>query len=214
MAEIRVNPTRMELKRLQGKLATARRGHKLLKDKRDELVRRFMDIIKETRDLRESVCARLRDYNVNIEAGMALTDKKTMIESLMLPKTEGHLQVGSESIMGVTIPQFEFNVTGEGGMNYGYAFTPYELDSALDKLGEVLPDLVRLAQLEKTVNILGDEIEKTRRRVNALEHIMIPNYERAIKQIAMKLEEADRGNITRLMKVKQMIVEAHLRAKS
>lgn len=202
MAQIRVNPNRMELKRLQAKLLTARRGHKLLKDKRDELIRQFMELLNEASELRKTVSQMLLDYNINIEASMALSDKKTMTESLMLPKTEGRLEVGSKNIMGITVPEFEFNVKGEGGMNYGYAFTPYELDCALDKLGEVLPHLVKLAQVEKTVDILGGEIEKTRRRVNALEHIMIPSYEKAIKSIAQKLEESERWEASIRLKLK------------
>ena len=212
MAEIKVNPTRMELKKLKSRLSVARRGHKLLKDKRDELVRQFLDIVKEAKELRRSVASSFDSYNKNFEIASALTDKKMMVESLMLPKTQGTLDISYKNVMSVIVPEFKFEVSGKNGANYGYAFTSGELDEALLKLGSMLPDMVKLAQLEKSALLLCDEIEKTRRRVNALEYIMIPSYERGIKSISMKLEENERGNRTRLMKVKDMMVKAQIEA--
>lgn len=210
MAEIKVNPTRMELKKIKARLMTARRGHKLLKDKRDELMKQFLETVKEAKEVRKKVTLALDSYNKNFEASLAVTDKKIMTESLMLPKTEGTLDIAFKNVMSVTVPQFNFEVQGDSGMNYGYAFTTGELDDALAELGNTLPDLIRLAELEKTSLLLCDEIEKTRRRVNALEYIMIPSYEKTIKVISMKLEENERGSRTRLMKVKDMMIKAQL----
>ncbi|MBQ2810143.1 MAG: V-type ATP synthase subunit D [Clostridia bacterium] len=212
MAEIKVNPTRMELKKLKSRLSVARRGHKLLKDKRDELMRQFLEVVKQAKELRRKVAEAFRAYNTGFESASALTDKKMMQEALMLPRTEGELKISYRNIMSVTVPEFHFDASSENGANYGYAFTTGELDDALSKLSSMLGDMVRLAELEKTSLLLCDEIEKTRRRVNALEYIMIPQYERAIKVIAMKLEENERGNRTRLMKVKDMMIKAQLEA--
>ena len=216
MAEIRVNPTRMELKKLKGKLTTARRGHKLLKDKRDELMKQFLDIVREAKELRESLSGRFEDVYARFETAAALTDSKMMSEALLMPGAEGELEVGEKSIMSVSVPTFEYKTlsAGEsGGAGYGYAFTSGELDDAVRAVSRVSGDLVRLAQLEKSALLLCDEIERTRRRVNALEYIMIPNYERTVKSITMKLDENERGSQTRLMKVKDMMVKAQLAAK-
>ena len=210
MAGIKVNPTRMELKKIKGRLLTARRGHKLLKDKRDELMKQFLETVREAKDLRRKVVDALASYTNNFETASAVMDKKAMTESLMLPKTEGVLDIAFKNVMSVTVPQFNFEIQGSSGRNYGYAFTSGELDDALSELGNILPDLIRLAELEKTSLLLCDEIEKTRRRVNALEYIMIPNYEKTIKEISSKLEENERGNRTRLMKVKDMMVKAQI----
>lgn len=213
MAEIKVNPTRMELKKLKSRLSVARRGHKLLKDKRDELMRQFLEIVKQAKELRRSVAQSFRAYNAGFEIASALTDKKMMQEALMLPRSQGTLEVGEKNIMSVSVPEFKLEISSESGANYGYAFTTGELDDALSHLSTMLGDMVRLAELEKTSLLLCDEIERTRRRVNALEYIMIPSYERAIKTIAMKLEENERGNRTRLMKVKDMMIKAQLEIK-
>ncbi len=214
MAEIKVNPTRMELKKLKTRLSVARRGHKLLKDKRDELMRQFLEIVKQAKELRRRVAVAFKAYSEGFELASALTDKKMMQEALMLPSTEGSLSITNKNIMSVTVPVFEFKQGAQGGANYGFAFTTGELDDALTSLRTMLVDMVRLAELEKTSLLLCDEIEKTRRRVNALEFIMIPSYERAIKVIAMKLEENERGNRTRLMKVKDMMLRAQLELKT
>lgn len=216
MAEIKVNPTRMELKKLKGKLSTARRGHKLLKDKRDELMKQFLDIVREAKALRESLCGSFEGVYAKFETAAALTDPKMMSEALLIPGAEGELTVGEKNIMSVVVPQFEYHTVGAaegGGAGYGYAFTSGELDSAASAIAEVTPRLVRLAQLEKSAMLLCDEIERTRRRVNALEYIMIPQYERTIKTITMKLDENERGAQTRLMKVKDMMVKEALLAK-
>lgn len=213
MAEIKVNPTRMELKKLKSRLSVARRGHKLLKDKRDELMRQFLEKVKEARDLRRRVATLYKSYNAKFEIASATTDKKAMQESLLLPKAQGSLSVSYKNIMSVGVPELEFKKSTDAGVNYGYAFTSSELDDSLDALASMLEDMVMLAEAEKASTLLCNEIEKTRRRVNALEHIMIPSYERAIKSIAMKLEENERGNRTRLMKVKDMMIKSQLQTK-
>lgn len=214
MAEIKVNPTRMELKKLKIRLSTARRGHKLLKDKRDELMRQFLDIVRSAKALREKLNSEFAAVNAGFASAAAVTDKKILVESLMLPRAEGELSVDYKNIMSVIVPVFEFNTFGTNhigaGTNYGYAFTSGELDDSVGRLCDMLEDLVKIAQLEKTALMLCDEIERTRRRVNALEYIMIPQLERGIKRISMKLDENERGNLTRLMKVKDMMIKQQI----
>lgn len=208
MAELRVNPTRMELKKLQTRYNTARRGHKLLKDKRDELMRQFLLVVKEYKELRLKVDTSLSSVYESFSSASAAMGHKQMLEALMLPKTEGKLTVGYKSKMSVDTPVFDFEVQNSAdGLNYGYAFTSSELDSSVNELSSILCDMVKLAEIEKSAQILAAEIERTRRRVNALEYIMMPQYLDAIKKIQMKLEENERGNITRLMKVKDMVIE-------
>ena len=217
MAEIRVNPTRMELKKLKTRYDTARRGHKLLKDKRDELMRQFLSVVKEDKELRESVEKRLSASYGSFSAANAVSSPKMLTEALILPKKVGELEVGYKNMMSVTVPTFSMSVVSEGGSdsyNYGLAFTSGGLDDSLRELNSLLGDLVKLAELEKTAQLLAEEIERTRRRVNALEHIMMPRYLEAIKRIKMKLDENERGNTTRLMKVKDMMLAQQLSATS
>lgn len=216
MAEIQVNPTRMEMKKLQGRLTTARRGHKLLKDKRDELMKQFLELVRENKTLREKVEAGLKNVHDGFSLAAAMSSPKMLEEALMLPKREGELEVSSKNLMSVNVPVYQFHMTqrgGAGGYNYGFAFTSGELDSAVQSLSDLLPDLIKLAQMEKSAQMLAEEIEKTRRRVNALEYIMIPQYETAIRSIKMKLEENERNNTTRLMKVKDMTLQRELAQK-
>lgn len=210
MAEIRVNPTRMELKKLQTRYNTARRGHKLLKDKCDELMKRFLDVVREDKGLRTRVEASLKRVFASFSVASAVSNPRQMMEALILPKKEGELFVEYRNRMSVTVPEFSLHVTqsGEGDCNYGFAFTSGELDSSVRELSDILEDLLRMAQLEKEASLLAEEIERTRRRVNALEYIMMPRYLAAMKSIKMKLDENERGNITRLMKVKDMMVAA------
>ena len=208
MAIANVNPTRMELKKLKVRLTTARKGHKLLKDKRDELMRQFLLVIKESKALRETVEAGLDTVNKSFAAAAALSSPAMLEEALMLPKRPAELNVGRKNVMSVEVPVFEAEIKGAGdSCNYGFAFTPGELDAAAEEIAKVLPDMIKLAESEKTARLLASEIERTRRRVNALEYSMIPQLEAGIKRISMKLEENERGNITRLMKVKDMMLE-------
>lgn len=213
MAEIRVNPTRMEMKRYQTRYQTARRGHKLLKDKRDELMRLFLDVVREDKALRERVENALKEVYGGFTVASAVSSPKMLQEALIYPKKEGSLSVDYRNMMSVNVPVFRLQVRAEGNAdhyNYGMAFTSGELDSALRALNGILEDLLRMAELEKTAQLLAEEIERTRRRVNALEHILMPQYLNIIRTIRLRLEENDRGNTTRLMKVKDMMVKAQM----
>ena len=213
MAEIRVNPTRMEMKKLQGRYTTARRGHKLLKDKRDELMKQFLEVVREDKSLRERVEKALTKYYRGFSVASASSNPRMIEEALISPKKEGGIEVSYKNMMSVTVPELSFPTSSEGGsvaesFNYGLAFTSGELDVSLRELNGILDDLLRMAELEKKAQLLAEEIEKTRRRVNALEYIMIPQYLATIKSIKMKLDENERGNTTRLMKVKDMMLKA------
>ncbi len=213
MANIQVNPTRMEMKRYQTRYQTARRGHKLLKDKRDELMRQFLDVVREDKVLRERVESALKQVYGGFTVAGAVSSPKMLEEALICPKKEGSLLVEYRNLMSVNVPVFQLQVHSTGNTdhyNYGLAFTSGELDSALRALNDILEDLLRMAELEKTAQLLAEEIERTRRRVNALEYILMPQYLEIIRNIRMRLEENDRGNTTRLMKVKDMMVQAQM----
>ncbi len=216
MAELRVNPTRMEMKRIQTRYMTARKGHKLLKDKRDELMKQFLDVVREDKLLRERVEKALSDVYRSFTVAGAVSSPKMLEEALICPKKEGQLAVDYKNVMSVTVPVFQMKVQSAGGSdsyNYGLAFTSGDLDDSLRELSNVMEDLLRMAELEKTAQLLAEEIERTRRRVNALEYILMPQYLATIKSIKMKLDENERGNTTRLMKVKDMMLKAQLQQK-
>lgn len=210
MARLNVNPTRMELNTLKKRLVTARRGHKLLKDKRDELVKQFINIVKENKRLRQ-ICERmLGEAQNDFMLSRASISDEIIEESLMYPKNKIRLDVQTRNIMGVKVPIITNIDDTERDSNiypYGILSTAAELDSALYNITEVLPYLISLAEKEKTVQLMASEIERTRRRVNALEYIMIPQFQETIKYITMKLEENERGNTSRLMKVKDMMIK-------
>ena len=206
---IRVNPTRMELTRLKKRLKTAVKGHKLLKDKRDEMVRQFMLYIRRNRELRAEVEEALGRDMKRVAVASARMGEADIGEAL-LSEAAGTVSVtvGERNIMGVTVPAFASQGGGQlTGLPYSFAFTSAELDGAVLDLADLMPKLIELAQVEKTCSMLADEIGKTRRRVNALEHVMIPETQQAIKFITMKLEDNERSNVTRLMKVKDMILK-------
>ena len=191
MPALNVNPTRMELTRLKTRLRTATRGHKLLKDKRDELMKQFLDVVRENRELRKKV-----------EEGLERAN------ALMYPKASVSLDMTFQNIMSVDVPAYHFHTAaGAVGAPYGFAQTSGELDDAVDALSEVFQDMLKLAQVEKTSQLLAQEIEKTRRRVNALEYVKIPQMQEAIKYITMKLDENERASTIRLMKVKDMLLK-------
>lgn len=207
MAIMRVNPTRMELTRLKKRLKTASRGHKLLKDKRDEMVRQFMLLIKKNRKLRIEVEKALSSALADFVLARVAMSKDAMDEALLFPLREVDLEVSKTNIMSVNVPKIDYSEKKrtQEFFPYGMLSTSAELDSASAEFSKVLPSMVELAELEKTCNMLADEIEKTRRRVNALEYVMIPQLEETIKYIKMKLDENERGSLTRLMKTKDMI---------
>ena len=209
MAILPVNPTRMELTRLKKRLVTARRGHKLLKDKRDELMRQFLETVRETKKLRRSVEARIVEANNHMSVARSLMQNEVLAVAMMHHKQELKLTVTERNVMGVRVPVFEKETRTDDDsdiFSYGFAFTSSDLDEAILALSGILPDMLRLAELEKACQLMSSEIEKTRRRVNALEHFLIPGYVETIRYITMKLSENERGAVTRLMKVKDMIV--------
>lgn len=218
MARMNVNPTRMVLTGLKRRLKTARRGHKLLKDKRDELMKRFLEIVRENRALREEAEEKLQLVHSRFVMARAEMNTELVEEALMFPKQKVELSASTKNIMSVDVPVLEFRAESEDETDiypYGFADTSSELDVAIATLSELTPTLLKLAELEKSAQLLADEIERTRRRVNALEYVLIPNLEETIKYIVMKLDEDERGNLTRLMKVKDMMLEQahHYKAK-
>lgn len=211
MARLNVNPTRMEMTKLKKRLTMATRGHKLLKDKQDELMRRFIELVKYNKELRESVEEYLSGSFKDFLIASAVMSPQFLEEAIMYPKESVSLEVSTKNIMSVNVPVMEFKREAEGDSGsiypYGFANTSAELDGAIEKLYTILPKLLELAEVEKAAQLMADEIEKTRRRVNALEYMTIPQLQETIKYIRMKLEENERGNLTRLMKVKSMMAE-------
>lgn len=210
MARLNVNPTRMELSSLKKKLASAQRGHKLLKDKRDELMRQFMNLIRENKQLRMEVEEGIAEANKYMAVAGSVMQREVLETALMLPKQEVELEVSEKNVMSVYIPVFSPKYrTGDTDdvYSYGTAFTSVDLDGAINALSEIFPKMIRLAEIEKACQLMADEIEKTRRRVNALEHIMIPDYQETIRYITMKLSENERSTTTSLMKVKDMVLK-------
>ncbi len=210
MAKQQVNPTRMELTRLKRKLATTTRGHKLLKDKRDELMRQFLDLVRENKALREKVEAGIAAANKNFVLARAGMADEVLNVAMMAPMQEVYLETSHRNVMSVDIPVFEYKTRTSDANNiysYGCAFTSSDLDDAVKSLADILPDMLRLAECEKSCQLMAAEIEKTRRRVNALEHVMIPETQENIKYITMKLDESERSTQIRLMKVKDMLLE-------
>ena len=210
MASATINPTRMELTRLKGRLKTAVRGHKLLKDKRDELMKQFLEIVRKNRELRAKVEKGLERANAAFTVASALMSPEMLEQSLMYPKQSVERDMKFKNIMSVNVPVYEFHTRNEDPTEiypYGFAQTSGELDSALEAFSQVFQDMLELAEVEKTMQLLAEDIEKTRRRVNALEYVMIPDFQQKIRYISMKLDENERGNITRLMKVKEMVLQ-------
>ena len=199
----------MEMTRLKGQLKTATRGHKLLKDKLDELMKQFMEIVRENKRLREEAEKALEDAYKNFIIARAVLSEASLGEALMIPQQAVSVKVTNRNIMSVNVPVFDFHKEGNAGniYPYGMAFTSGELDSAMISFSDAMEPLLRLAESEKSAQLLAQEIERTRRRVNALENVMIPNYQETIKYITMKLEENERANTTRLMKVKDMVAK-------
>ena len=200
----------MELTRLKSKLVTAVKGHRLLKDKRDELMREFLDLVRENMALRQKVEEGIRQANVNFVIAKAGMSQEALREALMAPKQEVSLKEGTKNVMSVNIPVFDYDTrTADPNdiYSYGFAFTSSDLDGAVKSLADILPDMLKLAEVEKSCQLMAAESEKTRRRVNALEHVTIPETQAGIKYITMKLDENERSTQIRLMKVKDMMLE-------
>ncbi len=211
MAVLNVNPTRMELTKLKARLVTASRGHKLLKDKQDELMRRFIEMIRRNKVLREQVEKELIEVFKEFLVSSAIMSPEFLEQAVALPKEEITVDIQQKNVMSVNVPVMNFvrKLADDPSSiyPYGYAQTSSELDDAISRLYAVMPKLLDLAEVEKSCQLMADEIEKTRRRVNALEYRTIPELEETIKFIRMKLDENERATITRLMKVKDMIQE-------
>lgn len=210
MARLNVNPTRMELTRLKKRLKTAVRGHKLLKDKRDELMKQFLDIVRISQKLRIQVEADLAEAYRGFSAASALMPPEMMEQTFLYPKQSVSIDMRFKNVMSVNVPVYAVQTkTDDPGdiFPYSFASTPAELDDSVMRLSYLLNNMLQLAEYEKTVKLLAQEIEKTRRRVNALEYVMIPQLNETIRFIIMKLDENERGNTTRLMKVKDMMIK-------
>ena len=210
MASTQINPTRMELNKQKKKLVTAVKGHKLLKDKRDELMRQFLDLARENMALRLKVEEGIKNANKNFVIAKAGMSEQILNTALMAPKQEVYLETGKKNVMSVDIPVFQSQTrTADANdiYSYGFAFTSGDLDGAVKSLADILPDMLRLAEVEKSCQLMAAEIEKTRRRVNALEHVIIPEAQSNIKYITMKLDENERSTQIRLMKVKDMVLD-------
>lgn len=208
MAKLNVNPTRMELANLKKRLNLATRGHKLLKDKQDELMRQFIQLIRKNNELRIHVEEKLEKAMQSFAMAKSLLHENYIEELMAVPSRSVSLNIGRKNIMSVRVPQMNFqyddNVDDAAGLSYGYLNSNGELDLTFEYLIEVMPKMLELAEIEKTCQLMADEIEKTRRRVNALEYMTIPQLEETIYFIRMKLDESERAAITRLMKVKDM----------
>ena len=200
-----VSPTRMELTRLKRRLATATRGHKLLKDKQDELVKKFIELVRLNRDLRLEVEKELSAAFGNFVVASAVMSAAALESALLFPMQSVSVEAGTRSIMNVNTPVFELKRENiEAALPYGLAQTSAELDFALERMQAVFEKLIKLAEVEKSCQLMAKEIERTRRRVNALEYVMIPDFKETIRMITMKLDEADRSTRVNLMKIKQM----------
>ena len=216
MPSTTINPTRQELNRLKNRLRTSIRGHKLLKDKRDELMKQFMDVVRENRALRKRVEEGLMKAHGAFTVAAALMSPEMLEQSLLYPKQSVELDMTFQNIMSVDVPQYQFRTGSQDPgevYSYGFAQTSGELDDAVDAMARVFQDLLKLAEIEKTSQLLAEEIEKTRRRVNALEYVKIPEMQESIKYISMKLDENERANTIRLMKVKDIILKEALEEK-
>ena len=213
MPKAAITPTRMVLNQLKGRLRTATRGHKLLKDKRDELMRQFMEVVRRNKELRTKVEKGLTEAFGALTVASAVMSPEMLEQALMYPRQSVELGMGFKNMMSVEVPSYSFTTKNADPGEiypYGFAQTSGELDAALEALANVFNDMLELAEVEKTMQLLAADIEKTRRRVNALEYVMIPDFQQKIRYISMKLDENERGNITRLMKVKDMVLqEAH-----
>ena len=205
-----ITPTRMVLNQLKGRLKTAARGHKLLKDKRDELMRQFMDVIKLNKELRLRVEAGLTEAFGALTVASAVMSPELLEQALMYPRQSVELSVKYKNIMSVNVPQYSFSTKTADAAEiypYGFAQTSGELDVAMQAISSVFEDMLELARVEKTMQLLAEEIEKTRRRVNALEYVMIPEMQENIRYISMKLAENENATKVRLMKVKDMVLQ-------
>lgn len=208
--KLNVNPTRQELIKLKRKLSTAVRGHKLLKEKRDGLMKQFMEIIKEAKTLRETMEKKLEVGFQSFVFAAADMRPEVMAEALAVPSRKSKLETTTKNVMSVNVPIFKYKEEGDF-LCYSLKSTSSDLDTAIENFADVLQDMIKLAEIEHSARLLAQEIEKTRRRVNALEYVMIPDTKETIKYITDKLNEQERGTLITLMKVKE-VMEAEAEA--
>lgn len=206
---LNVKPTRMELSTLKDRLKVAQNGYDLLKDKQDELMRQFIELIQENNQLRNEVEDELSGALGNFVLASSSMNDAFMEEIVALPSKQVNLEIAKKNIMSVDVPKMSFsydddNQKNDNEVKYGYLNTSSELDDAIEVLNDIMPKLLKLSEIEKTCQLMATEIESTRRRVNALEYRMIPNIKETIKYIQMKLDENERASITRMIKVKDM----------
>lgn len=211
MAVLNVNLTRIESINMKKSLKTAQKGHKLLKDKLDELIKKLLDLVKENQELRKKTDEMLKNAYQNFMLAKAVIGEEYVEEALIIPRKSVSIEIGETNIMSVKIPKFHFQeskeIDNDNKALYGFAYTTSELDRAIESFSEVSKSLLELAQNEKAIELISAEIEKTRRRVNAIENVTIPNYIDTIKYIQLKLSEDERASTSRLMKIKEMLVE-------
>lgn len=208
MSRLNVNPTRMELKKLKARLKTSVRGHKLLKDKSDEMIRRFSILLRRNKKLREEVEAELSNVLKQFSFAKSLTKDEIVEQAFSMPSISVNADFEETSVMGVTVPKITLEESkGELRLPYAYSTITSEADYSVMMMMKLIPKLVELCEVEKSVKRLSDEIEKNKRRVNALEYFIIPQLEETIKYITIKLDENERGSLVRLMKVKDMLAK-------
>ena len=204
MAILNVYPTRMELSRLRKRLGTATRGHKLLKVKEDELVRQFILLVKKNQELRKKMDSSLQKGMKEYVLASSVIPDHVLEEAFSIPFNKVSLDVQTKSIMNTEVPVLNTMYQEDSDVDdfsYGFVSTTSELDLSLDYLDSILPLMLQLAEIEKTCQLIAKEIETTKRRVNALEYLTIPNLTETIAHIENTLDENERGNVTRLMKV-------------
>lgn len=202
--KLNVNPTRMELLKLKKRVKTATRGHKLLKEKRDGLMKQFMAIIRKARDIREKIDSELPQSLKSFMFAAADMRPEVTEEALAMPSQKISLESKIKNVMSVNVPQFKFKKSGDS-LSYSLSTTSSQIDDSLKTFSDILEDMIRLAEIEHSASLLAEEIEKTRRRVNALEYVLIPNLKETVKFITLKLDEQERAGIVSLMRVKEMV---------
>jgi len=202
---IKVTATRMQLMQLKKRLKLAYKGHKLLKDKQDQLVREFFTIIDSYKNLRKQVEKELNKAYSSMVLARSVMNDLELSNALFLPTKKISLNEKLKNVMSVRIPIFKVGIENISEQPYSKISTPCELDIAIDTFSQVVSDLINLSQVENEVKLLAKEIEVTRRRVNALEYIMIPELESAIKIVSMKINELERSNLVRIMKIKDIV---------
>lgn len=210
-----INPTRMELLSLKNRTKLAVKGHGLLKEKRDALIKEFFDILDRVKGVREAAERSLKEANeALLEAQIAMGDLAVRKASLSV-KESIDVDIKSRSVMGVSVPVTNVKMEERSIIDRGYSFsdTTIQLDEAAKKFEESIKFLIELGEVEKTIFLLAEEIEATKRRVNALEHIMIPKFENTEKYIDMRLQEMERENFVRLKMIRSTIEKKDNEAK-